>query len=76
MIVEVSFPNDMEEMARMTGHLTPELLGVELAKVQQLPPHILITHLKPQYAERIVAEIAALAIPELAILREGGIFTF
>ena len=74
LIVEVSFPNDMEQMAFMTGHLTPLLLGYELAKLAVLPDRILITHLKPQYYDRIAAEIALLPIPGIELLREGRVY--
>lgn len=71
LIVEVSLPNDMEEPARLYGHLTPELLRVELKKIPVLPRRILVTHLKPQHLETIRAELAALEMPNLELLREG-----
>ncbi len=36
LIVDVTVPNDYEEFARETGHLTPGLLGEELAKFMEL----------------------------------------
>jgi ribonuclease BN (tRNA processing enzyme) len=74
LIVEVSFPSDMEEIALLTGHLTPVLLGKELAKLPKLPPRILITHLKPQYYDRIKAELAALRLPGVELLRGGNVY--
>ena len=74
LIVEVSFPSDMEEIALMTRHLTPALLGKELAKLSKLPPRILITHLKPQYHDRINAELAALEIPGIVLLSDGDVY--
>lgn len=73
-VVEVSFPSDMEEVALMTGHLTPALLGKELAKLGKLPRRILITHLKPQYRDRIKAELDALAVPGLELLSDGSVY--
>jgi ribonuclease BN (tRNA processing enzyme) len=57
MIIEVSFPNSMEELAITTGHLTPALLGLEIDKMKQAPEQILITHIKPQYMARIGKEL-------------------
>uniref|UniRef100_C6E0P8 Beta-lactamase domain protein n=1 Tax=Geobacter sp. (strain M21) TaxID=443144 RepID=C6E0P8_GEOSM len=74
LIVEVSFPCDMEEIALLTGHLTPVLLGNELAKLPKLPPRILITHLKPQYYDRIEAELEALHLPGVKLLRGGNVY--
>jgi len=73
LLVEVSFPDDMEAMARMTGHLTPSLLRTELAKLGKRPPRILVTHLKPQFYEKIAAELAAV-LPGVELLQDGGVY--
>ncbi len=74
LIVEVSFPSEMEELALLTGHLTPTLLKKELAKLERLPPRILITHLKPQYSAAIKAELDDLQLPQIELLREGEVY--
>lgn len=74
LVVEVSFPGDMEEIALLTGHLTPALLGKELTKLSRLPQRILITHLKPQYYERIKSELEALGVPGLELLRDDSVY--
>lgn len=71
LIIEVSFPNAMEEMALLTGHMTPNLLGRELAKLSQLPPLIMITHPKPQYYEVIKAELNAMGLDQVELLQDG-----
>jgi ribonuclease BN (tRNA processing enzyme) len=76
LIVEVSFPNMLEDLALMTGHLTAELLAIELAKLPIRPQRTLVSHLKPQYEDLIRAEVAALAIPGLEILRDGMEYSF
>jgi ribonuclease BN (tRNA processing enzyme) len=74
LIVEVSFPSELEEIALLTRHLTPRLLENELAKLGKLPPRILITHMKPKYHDRIKAELDALAIPGIEILSDGNVY--
>ncbi|MBU5613340.1 3',5'-cyclic-nucleotide phosphodiesterase [Geomonas azotofigens] len=74
LVVEVSFPSAMEEIALMTGHLTPALLAKELVKLSRPPRRVLITHLKPQYQEVIAGELASLAIPGLEILQDGATY--
>jgi ribonuclease BN (tRNA processing enzyme) len=74
LIIEVSFPDQMEEMALLTGHLTPLLLKRELEKLKELPPRILITHLKPQYSDLIQSELDLLEIPGIELLAEGKIY--
>ena len=72
LIAEVSFPNDMEEMAIMTGHMTPRLLEKELKKIARMPQRILVTHPKPQYYELIRAELGAIGLPHIELLRDGN----
>ena len=74
LVIEVSFPSDMEELALVTGHLTPALLGKELKKLAKLPPRILVTHLKPQYYHRIKQELHALRIPAVELLQDGNVY--
>jgi len=71
MIVEVSFPNQLEELACKTGHLTAALLAKELALLPILPAQIFVSHIKPCYEKQIHREIAELGIPGLSILHDG-----
>jgi ribonuclease BN (tRNA processing enzyme) len=71
LIIEVSFPNRMEEKAIITGHLTPRLLERELSRMGAAPGRILITHLKPQFYETIQGELRKLRVGNLALLKEG-----
>ena len=73
LIIDVSFPNSMREMAITTGHLTPELLREEVAKMHSVPGSIYITHPKPQYFRTVRKELDKLKIRNLRVLREGEI---
>jgi len=73
MIIEVSFPNKMEETALMTGHLTTRLLREEISKMGRMPERICITHTKPQYIKTIRDELAGLHMNNLRLLRDGDI---
>jgi ribonuclease BN (tRNA processing enzyme) len=74
LIVEVSFPNDMEPLALLTKHLTCSLLRIELEKVARLPKRILVTHPKPQYYDIIRTEIESLGLKEIELLHDGALF--
>ncbi|MDD2540529.1 MAG: 3',5'-cyclic-nucleotide phosphodiesterase [Desulfuromonadaceae bacterium] len=74
LIVEVSFPNSMNDLAQLTKHLTASMLVEELAKIAILPRRILITHPKPQYYHRIHEEIEALAIDGIELLCDGAVY--
>lgn len=73
LIIEVSFPNKMEETAIMTGHLTAHLLKEELSKIERMPQRICITHTKPQYFKTIKTELENLKMKNLRLLKEGDL---
>ena len=76
LIVEVSFPNNMESLALITKHLTSSMLIDELAKIAELPKRILVTHPKPQYYDIIRREIECLGIDGIELLHDGSVFNF
>jgi ribonuclease BN (tRNA processing enzyme) len=74
LIVEVSFPNNMEPLALLTKHLTCSLLSTELEKIESMPARIFVTHPKPQYYDIIRSEIDCLGLKEIELLHDGAIF--
>lgn len=56
LIIETAFSNRERQLALLSKHLCPSLLGDELLKLQ-LDPEIFITHLKPGQGELIMREI-------------------
>lgn len=69
-IIEVSFPNSMKEIALKTGHLTPQMLRTDLLRIKNLPERIFISHIKPQYAKRIKKELDVLNIRGINLLMD------
>lgn len=64
--MEVSFPQELRELALKIGHLTPDLMKREIAK---LPENISIiaTHIKPKHQEKVVEELKSLGLKQLDI---------
>ena len=60
----------------MPGHLTPQTLARELAKLERTDLPILLYHLKPSHAAKLRREVAALKLRNLRILEVGDTFTF
>jgi len=75
LIIDVSFPDAMEELAIRTGHLTPRLLRIELSKMSLPPDRVLITHTKPRYRKAIEREIRKMKIDGMRLLRDGETIT-
>ncbi len=69
--VEASFPNRMEKLAKISGHLTPAMLQEELKKFGDRDVPIKVFHMKPQFLEELQAELAALGDDRLQVL-DGG----
>jgi len=70
LICEVAFPNVLEDLAKRAGHYSPDLLALDLVKLQH-QPDIYISHTKPGKEDTIVDECRA-AIPERKIHRLFG----
>ncbi len=75
LLVELSFPNDLQGLADVSGHLTPNTLATELAKLTRNGFPVLLYHLKPAYAAQLRREVAALGLEGVRILKVGDKFT-
>jgi len=75
LIVEVSFPNRLGELALISGHLTPALLEKEIGKMSPCPSRIFVMHIKPQYHGEIEKEVHALRRNGVELLKEGSTIT-
>jgi cAMP phosphodiesterase len=63
---EVSFPNEMRQLAEASKHLTPELLAVELDKLNR-EVDVYAVHIKPAYREDVIRQLAALGKPRVTV---------
>jgi 3',5'-cyclic-nucleotide phosphodiesterase len=74
-VLECSFPDADEDLARMTGHLTPSLFAAELAKLRKdVPVHV--THVKPEHRARVIDELRRLPDRRIRILSDGQVVDF
>jgi|GEM_PF-93110 len=71
LITEVSFPNRLEEVARLSRHLTPLLLKEELTKAQIQNRMIYLYHLKPGYLDLLFQELSEIFEFDLHLLKLG-----
>jgi ribonuclease BN (tRNA processing enzyme) len=74
LLIEASFPNDMDKLAEVSRHFTPALLKKELHKLNHNGLDILAVHLKPAYRDTVVSELEALNIPRLSVMEPGRIY--
>jgi cAMP phosphodiesterase len=57
--VDVSYPNELGELAAASKHLTPELLALELEKLRR-EVEVYAIHIKPMNRDNVIKQIAAL----------------
>lgn len=74
-IVECSFPNDLERVAVASGHLTPALLERELALFGRPDIPVYLFHMKPLHLAAIAEEISDLS-PRVEMLHQGRTYAF
>jgi len=76
--VEVTFANRMNDLAKLTGHLTPQLLQKEIedARGERLTiPRIMVVHRQPSHEDEIreeLAKVSADAGIEIVLAEENG----
>ena len=71
--IETSLPNSMQDVADMTGHLTPSGLEQELKKMNTHNPDIYLYHMKLRYHESIQSEIALIQDRNIHVLKDGEV---
>ena len=77
MVIECSFPSEMEKLAQVSKHLTPKLLEEKLQSLKREDIALYINHIKPSYYEEMTREInECCATWKPQILKDGEIIKF
>lgn len=75
LVIEVSFPNDMQQLASESGHYCPKTLVRDLQRLQH-DPDIWITGMKPGAEEQILEQvIRAAPNRKIRMLSRGTVLT-
>jgi cAMP phosphodiesterase len=75
LVIEVSFPDEQEELATMAGHYCPSTMSEDLARLDH-DPDIWLTGMKPGEEERILDQVIE-AVPDkkIRMLSRGTVIT-
>ena len=73
--LEVSFPNALAGLAETTGHHCPASFAAEVRKLDR-DVRWIVVHRKARYAAEIAAELAALRLPNVELVRPGVAYEF
>ncbi len=74
-ITETSFPNELQDLANISGHLTPNTLEPELRKLEREVP-VYLYGFKPKHLETIRRQIKAIKRKNLKLLVQGKTYKF
>lgn len=72
-LVECAFPDELEELARTSHHLTPNRLRKELEKCKSDVP-VYVINVKPMYREQVVRQLGKIGREGLEILEPGRVY--
>jgi ribonuclease BN (tRNA processing enzyme) len=73
-ILECAFPNRLAPLAQLAKHMTPALIRRELDKLPADLP-VWIFHVKPQFHEEILEEVARIDPRRISILEQDRTYT-
>jgi len=65
--IEASFPNRMRDIAQITHHLTPAMIGDGIQDFLTHSPQVIAYHIKPKYLQEVLPEL-----PERVNAIKGG----
>jgi cAMP phosphodiesterase len=66
-LVECSFPNALQQLADISGHLTPRTLEQELEKLDRRGAEVFLYHLKPAFVPQLKQEVRHLPVHVLEL---------
>ena len=74
MILECAFPNRLAHIAKLSCHMTPDLIEREIDK---MPPDIpvWIFHVKPSFYEETAAELARIPGGRVSVIEQDKTYT-
>ena len=67
LLLETSFPDELQELADRSGHLTPRTLRTELTKFRGNGTDVLLYHLKPAFVAELKRQVAGLPVKVLEL---------
>jgi len=73
--IDLSFPNRMTELARVSQHHSPATLLEEMSKMKPDTP-IYAVHVKAAYREQVIEEIESLNNPRIVVAEVGREYEF
>jgi ribonuclease BN (tRNA processing enzyme) len=74
-IADVSFPNRLDRLAKISGHMTLSMLIEHIDRFGLSDMPIYITHIKPIFKDEILKELSASGRKTIKPLKQGSVIT-
>ena len=74
-LLECAFPDELNDLADVSHHLTPRRMAIELEKCERDCP-VFVVNLKPMYRDEIVEQIRQMNLKNVEILEIGKVYTW
>jgi cAMP phosphodiesterase len=74
LLIECAFPNELEDLAELSHHLTPNSLAAELGKFKLPDCPIFIINVKPTYRDVVIAQLNQLLGERVSIMDVGRVY--
>ena len=76
LLIECAFPNEFEDLAVISHHLTPQRLESELKKIDTEVERIYVTNIKPSYRDAVIDQLKKIDDDRLQVLEVGRQYRF
>ena len=76
LFVECAFPDELEELAETSFHMTPRRLERELQKFSVPGCPVYAVNLKPRFREETIRQLNAISFDRLEVLQVGRVYEF
>ncbi|MGH7785106.1 MAG: MBL fold metallo-hydrolase [Candidatus Binatia bacterium] len=74
LLIECAFPNELEDLAEISHHLTPRSLAIEIEKFMKPDCPIHIINIKPAYRDAVIGQLRALGSDRIKVFEVGTVY--
>jgi ribonuclease BN (tRNA processing enzyme) len=71
--IDCSFPDELDKLAKDSGHLTPRMIAREAKKITK-PTRIICVHLKPSYRDQVLEQLKPYKTQRIEVAEIGKIY--
>jgi cAMP phosphodiesterase len=74
LLIECALPNELQNLAELSHHLTPNTFAAELKKFKRSDCPVFVINIKPTYRDDVIAQINELGLERVSIMEIGRVY--